>query len=67
MGLYTSSSQEQVFLQDLYMAIKGKGAIICFENFEIGYAPFLRMINELVTTGRMILNKRYIVHQGQRF
>lgn len=65
MGLYTSSSQEQVFLQDLYMAIKGKGAIICFENFEIGYAPFLRMINELVTTGRMILNKRYIVHQGQ--
>ena len=47
------------------MAIKGKGAVICFENFEVGYAPFLRMINELVTTGKMMLNKRYIVNQGQ--
>ncbi|MDI9517961.1 MAG: AAA family ATPase [Bacillota bacterium] len=65
MGLYSSSSQEQLFLQDLYMAIKGKGAFICFENFEIGYAPFLRMVNELVTTGKMLLNKRYIVHKGQ--
>ena len=65
MGLYNSSTQEQLFLQDLYMAIKGKGSIICFENFEIGYAPFLRMINDLVVSGKMMLNKRYIVHQGQ--
>ena len=65
MSLYTSSSQEQLFLQDLYVAIKGKGVVICFENFEQGFAPFLRMINDLVVSGKMMLNKRYVVNKGQ--
>lgn len=65
MSLYTSSSQEQLFLQDLYVAIKGKGVVICFENFEQGFAPFLRMINDLVVSGKMMLNKRYVINKGQ--
>ncbi len=65
MSLYNSSSQEQIFLQDLYVALKGKGSIICFENFEVGYPPLLRMVNDLAVNGKMILNKRYVVNKGQ--
>ncbi len=64
MSRYTSSSQEQIFLQDLYEAISGNGSIICFENFENGFPSFLRMINSLVTTGSCVLNKRYVLNKG---
>jgi AAA+ superfamily predicted ATPase len=61
---YSSGAQEQIFLQDLYKALSGQGRIVCFENFESGFAPFLRMINSLVCTGRMTLNKRYVLNKG---
>lgn len=61
---YQSSSQEQIFLQDLYQALQGKGGIVCFENFEEGFAPFLRMVSSLVTEGRIVLSKRYVLNRG---
>ena len=61
---YTSSAQEQIFLQDMYQALKGKGGIVCFENFEEGFAPFLRMVSSLVTEGRIVLSKRYVLNRG---
>ncbi len=61
---YNSGSQEQVFLQDLYQALQGKGSIICFEKFESSFPSFLRMISSLVTSGKVVLNKRYVLSQG---
>ncbi len=61
---YQSSSQEQIFLQDLYQALMGKGGIVCFENFEEGFAPFLRMVSSLVTEGSIVLSKRYVLNRG---
>lgn len=61
---YSSSAQEGVFLQDLYQALSSQGRIIVLENFESGFAPFLRMINDLVCKGTMTLSKRYVLNKG---
>ena len=45
MSLYQSGAQEQIFLQDLYKDLSGRGEIICFENFETGFPGFLRMVD----------------------
>lgn len=64
MSLYQSGSQEQIFLQDLYQALSGRGEIICFENFETGFPAYLRMLESLVCDGKIILNKRYVFTKG---
>ena len=64
MSRYTSGSQEQIFLQDMYQVLYGEGQIICFEGFESSFAGFNRMISDLVTKGRIILNRRYVLSQG---
>lgn len=64
MSLYQSGSQEQIFLQDLYQALNGRGEIICFENFETGFPAYLRMLESLVCNGKIILNKRYVFTKG---
>ena len=61
---YNSGSQEQIFLQDLYEALEGSGSVICFEHFESGFPSFLRMIDSLATTGKVVLNKRYVLTKG---
>lgn len=61
---YTSASQEQVFVQDLYQALHQNGGMIVFENFKQGFAPFLRMASSLVENGSVLLNKRYVLRQG---
>ena len=65
MSLYQSGSQEQIFLQDLYQALNGRGEIICFENFETGFPAYLRMLESLVCDGKIILNKRYVFTKGK--
>ena len=65
MSLYAGGAQEQIFLQDLYKALSGNGSILCFENFEVGYAPYLRMVDSLACDGKVLLNKRYILNKGQ--
>lgn len=64
MSRYTSGSQEQIFLQDLYEAISGKGSVICFEHFESGFPAFLRMVNSLAVEGSVVLSKRYVLTKG---
>lgn len=64
MSLYQSPSQEQVFLQDLYRDLNGRGSVICFENFEVGFPSFLRMLDSLVCDGKVVLNKRYVLNKG---
>ncbi len=64
MSLYQSGAQEQIFLQDLYKDLSGKGSIICFENFEVGFPSFLRMLDSLVCNGKVTLSKRYVLNKG---
>lgn len=59
MKRYQSQAQENIFLQDLYTALMSNGGIVVFENFEQAYAPYNRMLGELVLNGKFTLNKRY--------
>lgn len=64
MSRYTSGSQEQIFLQDIYEALSSDRSVICFENFENGFPSFLRMLNSLATKGKFVLSKRYVLTKG---
>ncbi|MBP3891411.1 MAG: AAA family ATPase [Solobacterium sp.] len=64
MSLYQSNSQEQIFLQDLYSVLNGKGSVIVFENFEVGFPSYLRMLDDLACDGKVTLNKRYVLNKG---
>ncbi len=64
LSLYQSSSQESIFLQDLYQALVGESDVVVFENYETGFAPILRMVADLVNDGTVQLNKRYVLNKG---
>ena len=65
MSRYQSSTQEILFLQDLYVALNGKNPIILVENFEEANPIFNRMLAELTENGTCILNKRYTFVKNQ--
>ena len=65
MSRYQSSSQEVLFLQDIYVALSGKNPIILVENFEEASPIFNRMLAELVMEGNCVLNKRYTLKNNQ--
>ena len=65
MSRYQSSTQEILFLQDLYVALNGKNPIILIENFEEANPIFNRMLSELTENGTCILNKRYTFVKNQ--
>lgn len=64
MQRYQSSSQETIFLQDLYMALNGNAGIIAVEHITEGYTVFNRMLQQLVVEKRIVLNKRYTLKHG---
>ena len=65
MSRYQSSSQEILFLQDLYVALTGKNPIVLIENFEEASPIFNRMLTELVLEGTCVLSKRYTLKNNQ--
>ncbi len=65
MKRYQSSSQEILFLQDLYVALSGRNPIILIENFKESSSIYTRMLNELVLEGRCLLNQRYTFVNNQ--
>lgn len=65
MKRYHSSSQEILFLQDLYVALSLKNPIIQIENFKEASPIYNRMLNELVLTGQCLLNQRYTFINNQ--
>ncbi len=65
MKRYQSSSQEILFLQDLYVALSGKNPIILVENFKESSPVFNMMLNELVLNGKVVLNQRYTFSNNQ--
>lgn len=65
MSRYQSAAQEMLFLQDLYVALQGKNAVIVIENYGLASSIYLRMLSELVLEGSCRLNKRYTFVNGQ--
>ncbi|MDO4198732.1 MAG: AAA family ATPase [Erysipelotrichaceae bacterium] len=65
MSRYQSSSQEILFLQDIYVALNGKNPIIIVEKFEESSPIFNRMLTQLVLEGECDLNKRYTLKNNQ--
>ena len=64
LGRYSSASQEQIFLQDLYEAFESLNATVVFENAGACFPSFARMLSSLVTEGKMDLNRRYVSNKG---
>ncbi len=65
MKRYQSSTQEILFLQDLYVALVGKNPVILIENFKEASPIFNRMLTELVLEGKCLLNQRYTFANNQ--
>lgn len=65
MSRYQASTQEILFLQDLYVALNGNNPIILVEKFEEANPIFNRMLSELVENGSCVLNKRYTFVKNQ--
>ena len=65
MSRYQSSSQEILFLQDLYVSLNGKNPIVLIENFEEASPIYNRMLAELVLEGKVVLSKRYTFANNQ--
>lgn len=64
MSLYQSAAQEQVFIQDLYRNLNQSASIVVFENFASAAPSFIRMLDSLVCSGKVVLNKRYVDNKG---
>lgn len=65
LSLYQSADQEKLFLQDLYSALNSKSEVILFENFEACHSSMAARLFDLVTTGKVALNERYVNQNGQ--
>ena len=65
MSRYTSSSQDSLFLQDLYVALNSPSPIVMVESFEEASPIYNRMLSELVLQGKLVLSKRYNLVNGQ--
>ena len=65
LSLYPSSTEEKLFLQDLYSSLQSKAAVLVFEHFEACHVSLLTRLSDLVTTGECRLSERYMLQNGQ--
>lgn len=65
LSLYPTSTEEKLFLQDLYSALQSQSSVIVFENYENCHISLLTRISDLVATGECKLSERYVMQNGQ--
>lgn len=65
LSLYSGKEQENLFLQDMYMASASKSSIILFDHVELASSYFIQSLHEVITESELTLNKRYGVNKGQ--
>lgn len=63
LALYPGQSEEKLFLQDLYAALK-KGGILVLDHYESCHPAFLQQLAELICTGNLNLASRYVMQKG---
>ncbi|MBR0137637.1 MAG: AAA family ATPase [Erysipelotrichaceae bacterium] len=64
LSLYTGKENEDTFIQDLYGAINN-AEIILFDNIEKTGNAYIPYLEEIITTGALNLNKRYVMNNKQ--
>lgn len=65
LSLYPSQGEEKLFLQDLFSALSKPNTVITFVHFEECYIGYLTMLTQLLSQGKVQLNKRYIINNHQ--
>lgn len=65
LALYTETGRDNVFLQDLYVALSSKANVILFEHFDVCHISYLTYVSDLVTEGQCRLAERYTLQKGQ--
>jgi len=63
LALYPGQSEEKLFLQDLYAALR-KGGILVLDHYESCHPAFLQQLAELICTGNLNLSSRYVMQKG---
>lgn len=61
---YSGKEDENNFISDLYSSINNSQVII-FDNLDQISPAYLNYIEEIVSEGKLTLNKRYILNKGQ--
>ncbi|MBQ1826707.1 MAG: AAA family ATPase, partial [Erysipelotrichaceae bacterium] len=64
LSLYSGKENEDTFIQDLYGAINN-AEIILFDNIEKTGNAYIPYLEEIITTGALNLNKRYVMNNKQ--
>lgn len=62
---YSGKEEEQLFLQDLYMAASSKNDCIVFDCVDCVAPYFLQQLAQIVSESELSLNKRYGITKGQ--
>ena len=62
---YSGKEQENIFLQDMFMASNDENAVILFDHVELASTYFLQSLCEVIQEGALTLNKRYGLNKGQ--
>ena len=65
LSLYGNPGADNIFLQDLYTALRSLSNIILFENFDACHISYLSYLSEMVSTGKCQLSGRYVLQKGQ--
>ncbi len=61
---YPTSSEDELFLSDLYKALYSQSDVIVFENIDKANFRCLDMVFQLIKSGIYRLQKRYVLHNG---
>ena len=65
LSLYSNAGADNIFLQDLYTALRSMANVLLFENFDACHISYLSYLSELVSTGKCRLSGRYVLQKGQ--
>lgn len=61
---YPTSSEDELFLSDLYKALYSQSDVIVFESIDKANFRCLDMVFQLIKSGICRLQKRYVLHNG---
>jgi AAA+ superfamily predicted ATPase len=65
LSLYPTASEEKLFIQDLYSALRSRASVVLFENFSACNVALLGRLGDLVSKGESMLSERYVMQNGQ--
>lgn len=64
LGIYGTSGESRLFIQDMFAALESKAAVILFENYDKCHKSLLTMLANLTLEGAIRLSARYVLQKG---